>query len=59
MHIEIGADGVILCSLKLRHNGKEKEVHNLVLDTGAAEIIIDMPLENWVFTLRETTDLSS
>ncbi|MCY0875123.1 MAG: aspartyl protease family protein [Firmicutes bacterium] len=40
MQIEIGADGVILCSLKLHHNGKEKEVYNLVLDTGAAETII-------------------
>lgn len=40
MQIEIGADGIILCSLKLHHNGKEKEVYNLVLDTGAAETII-------------------
>ena len=40
MRIEVGPDGVILCSLKLRHNGKEKEVHNLVLDTGAAETIV-------------------
>lgn len=40
MQIEIGADGVILCSLKLIHNGQEKVVHNLVLDTGAAETII-------------------
>lgn len=40
MKIDIGPDGVILCTLKLRHNGNEKEVRNLVLDTGAAETII-------------------
>lgn len=40
MKIEVGNHGVVKCSLTLTHNGKEKTVHNLVLDTGAAETII-------------------
>lgn len=33
-------NGVILCSLKLNHQGREPIIDNMVLDTGASETLI-------------------